>query len=490
MLANQIQAALFSQEQRAAAFRKRRDFQAAIIDRLTSDWTTSTAAPAESINKALLTVRKRSRERYFNDGYARRYVKLMHRGIFGPNGIVLQARARDPGGTLDTAANGLIEAGWTDWGKRANCTVTRRMSWLDVGRLYTKSLVVDGEVIIRGRSGWKHNPHRFALQFIDPDLLDVNFNEPSGVPESNGREIRAGVEWDDDHAAVAYWFLTSHPAQPRQRNGRRYVRVTADEILHDFIPEVINQERGVPWLIPSLWRMHMLDGYEDSAVVGARIGAAKMGFFTRTAETQGFGGDDEDAADSTLSMSAEPGLLEELPAGVDFKSWDPSHPNLAHAEFVKSELRGIAAGGDVSYFRLANDLEGVNFSSARIGNLDDQDAMQDLQNFVKAGLCDWVFERWLKSSLLAGAITLPAGKIDKFSAHEWQARVWKGTDPVKEATAYQTMLQNRLVSRGQIIRETQNRDPAEVWEELQQEEELLKSMGLDPNTEARGTSGP
>ena len=62
-------------------------------------------------------------------------------------------------------------------------------------------------------------------------------------------------------------------------------------------------------------------------------------------------------------MNVEAGSFVSLPNGVDFKAFDPDHPTSQFESFVKSILRQIASGLNVPYNELANDLEGVSYSS-------------------------------------------------------------------------------------------------------------------------------
>ena len=95
----------------------------------------------------------------------------------------------------------------------------------------------------------------------------------------------------------------------------------------------------------------------------------------------------------------------------------------------------------MAYHSLANDLEGVSFSSIRSGTLEERDRwMADQQWFIDTFM-EPVFRDWLQMALLMGAITmpngsaLPAAKIEKFSRHEWQARRWDWVDPKADTEA-------------------------------------------------------
>lgn len=453
--------------------RRRSVFQAAATGRLTAGWKADNLSADRELEQSLRLMRARCRERARNDDYAKRFVRLITRNVVGSAGIKLQVKSRDPNGRLDEQANDILESAFSQWARRGNCDVTTRLSWRDAQKLYVQTLATDGEVIVRMVNGWRRNDARIALQFIDADLLDENRNEDL----RDGRQIRMGVEVDAWGAPTAYHLLTSHPSESYSRNGQRYIRIPAEEIIHDFLQERPGQTRGIPWMATPTWRMHMLAGYEDAEIVAARAGASKMGFFTRADDGTGFEGEEDE--DGEIPMEAEPGTFSHLPAGVNFQQWDPSHPNSGFHDFHKSVLRGVSSGLDVSYNALANDLEGVNYSSIRAGVLEDREAYKDLQGHMIEAFCDRVYSKWLDGWLLNPDTPLPASRRFKFDAATWQGRRWDWVDPQKDQQANEQAIASRLKSRSQIIRES-GRDPAEVWEEIAEEEAMLRELGILP----------
>ena len=109
-------------------------------------------------------------------------------------------------------------------------------------------------------------------------------------------------------------------------------------------------------MVSAMTRQQMLGAYEEAEITAARVAACKMGFLVKD-KADGYVGE-MDEAGNTL-MEVEAGAIEELPMGTRFESWNPDHPVGNYSAFVKSCLRGIAAGLGVSYNMLANDLEGV-----------------------------------------------------------------------------------------------------------------------------------
>jgi lambda family phage portal protein len=177
-------------------------------------------------------------------------------------------------------------------------------------------------------------------------------------------------------------------------------------------------------------------------------------------------------------MNAEPGTFHQLPQGVDFKAFDPTHPTTAFGDFEKAILRGIASGLGVSYYALANDLTAVSYSSIRAGELADRDFYKTLQQLTIRHFVEPVFRAWLLQAMTAGTVILPVTKYGKFAdnAH-FRARGFAWVDPQREISAHVIGLQNGLVSL-QDVANNYGRDVEEVFEQVQLEAQLAQQFGI------------
>ncbi|CUW39681.1 putative Phage portal protein, lambda family [Magnetospirillum sp. XM-1] len=452
-----------------------RNFAAAQNSRLTNDWPTSGLALDVYLRQGLKAMRSRSRQLARDNDYMRQFLRMVRRNVVGPSGIGLQVRAKEPNGTLDVAANAAIEAEFAKWAKKGNCTVCGRFSWLAVQQLVATAVARDGEILVRKVRGFP-NRWGFALQLIEADHLDEQLNREF----DDGSAIRMGVEVDKWARPVAYHIRKRHPGRSGDAGyvpGQTHERVPAAEILHLYVPEYpgSGQTRAAPWGHSAMMRLQMLGGYEEAALVAARVGAAKMGFFVEQ-EGAAYGPGETDSLGNMIS-DAEAGHFERLPAGVDFREFNPNYPSGEMPYFLKAMLRGACSGLGVSYNGLANDLENVNFSSLRAGTLEERDEWMTLQEWLIEDLHDGVFAAWLEMSLLGGALTLPFAKFDKFNAPVWNPRRWAWVDPEKEINAYAKGVGLRVISRREIAA-AQGRDLDEVFDALAAEEKLAKEKGI------------
>ena len=447
----------------------RRGFDAARATRLLNDWGRLSKSIDEDIKSDLTVLRARSRDLCQNNDYGRRFMWLLKSNVVGSTGIRLQPKIRTADGTrLDTEANDRLKVAWNKWCRPQNCTVTGKLSFRDVLDLFVQGLPRDGEILFRKVSRFG-NPFLFALQLFDPDYLDHNYSDTR-------RKIKMGVELNRWRAPVGYYLLKDHPGESLTATvSGKYQRIAAADISHEFVFDRVEQTRGFPWTVTALKRMHMLGHYEESELVAARVGAAKMGFFTR--EDAGYPYDDKDASGNLIDEVA-PGQLKELPAGYQFQKFDIDHPNNGFDEFVKSILRGAASGLNISYISLANDLKETSYASGRQGLLEERGFYMLLQGWLIEHVCQPVFDAWLPMAIASGQLDLPMAEIGRWRNVIWQGRRWSWIDPKADAAASEKAVAIGVNSRTRIAAE-QGADIDDIFEDLAREKVLADALQIN-----------
>lgn len=449
--------------------------QGAATDRFTSSWTTNPLEAYEIVRRFQRTLVARSREQALNNDYAKKFLGMVQRNVIGPNGIGLQVKCRGIEGELEIATNDAIEDAFDEWGKKGNCDVTGRLSWLAIQRLFMRTVAKDGEAVAVVRYGKNAGPWGFSLQLVDPQRIPVHYDE---VRLPNGNIIRHGIEMTDLGRVVAYYFdsMKESDSGYLHRFGP-WVRIPAENVIHCYVEEMPGQFRGLPWMETALWRMRMLAGYEDAAITNARVAASKMGFFSPK-YTEDMSADEI----KDLAIDAEPGTFEFLPAEFEFKEFNPQYPQGEFPGFIKACLRAISAGLGVSYNNLANDLEGVNFSSIRHGALDERDTWMEIQSWLIDNFHQIVYEKWLDVALLSKRIAvegkpLPAQNAKDYLHVSWQGRRWPWVDPEKDVDAAVKSMESLIRAPGDVIRES-GRDPEDVWREIARDLEKMEKCGI------------
>jgi lambda family phage portal protein len=417
----------------------RRRFEAAKVDRLTAAWAAADSAIDQELRNDLRLLRRRSRQMARDNEYMKRFLAMCAANIIGP-GMTLQSKPVDVtagGPVVDGQAASAIETHWIKWAKPTECDVAGRSGLWTLLRTAVVALARDGELLIRVYRG--RGTYGLQLQLLDIERLDVHCNR---ARTGNQNAIIMGVEVDQFHKPVAYHLLQNLPTNAYSTEpAGETERVLARDVIHAFLPLELEQTRGYPWGHAAMRRLNDLAGYREAAVIAARIGAAKMGFFTTEQPDTLTDSTDEHEVPYT---SASPGEFGVLPPGTDFKSYDPQYPHEQFGEFIKATLRGISSALGVSYNTLSNDLEGVNYSSIRSGVLEERDQWIMLQDWLIESVVDPIFDAWLQVGIAAGAITqtsrngpapLPMAKLDKFREHCFMARRWQWVDPMKDVQA-------------------------------------------------------
>ena len=359
-------------------------YSGAELSRLVADWICGIRTADDEVRADSRRMRARARHLSRNVGYVHQYLNLLQANVIGHKGMTMQAQVKSADGTtLDKPINDRIEAAWNDWAS-GPVTVDGKLDLVNLELLLMKSVGRDGEVFVRMLTGPEY-PHGTALQPIDPDLIDEQFNRAAG---GGLNEIRMGIEIDTAGRPVRYWVNTVPPGVLGSMGGDRHP-VPAEEMVHLYRLDRVGQTRGITWLAAGMYPMKILDGYEEAELVASRTAAAKMGFVSPKDDLVGTGivpvvaaGQSQPPTSArALTMQAAPGTIETLPANWTFQQWDPQHPTTAHGSFVKTALRKLSGAFGVLYNTLAGDLEGVNYGSMRGGLLVERDLWRVIQQF-------------------------------------------------------------------------------------------------------------
>jgi len=449
---------------------RRNAFDGAGNNRLLLDWASFTRSADDEVRGDLRTLRGRARALARNNSYVKRYFRLLTNNVIGPMGIRLQAQVKTAAGETDTETNRRIEAAWNDW---ASSPVTRdgKLTLRRFEKLVLKTVACDGEAFVHLWRSFAGNRYGLALESIDADLIDETYNRPK---EGTKNEIRLGVEVDAIGRPVGYWVWRMAGTGGIDLIRERYF-VDAKDMIHLYDPDRVNQTRGVTWVHSVMVPAHMLNEYEKSEAVAARVGASKMGFFEKREGDTGAG--DLSAVKMPAQMQANPGHFDIVPDGYEVKTWEPEHPTQQFGPFVKQMVRKIASGFSVFYNVLANDAEGVTYSTMRSFSLIEQDDWRSVQqDFIDM----WrrpLYAAWLPLALTTGMLQLASREPEPYLSVRHRTRGWKWIDPEKEANAIVISIQNGFGTLTGALAD-QGEDLEETFEILAHEKALAKEYGL------------
>ncbi len=484
----------------------KRSYSGAQVDRLTLDWQSPLTTGDAEMRTRLRTLRGRARELERNEPYSKRYLTRLQDNTYDHHGITFSSLAgewrRDPKMkrlvyVLDEMDSAIIEQAYTEW--RKSPFMSGGMSLNEGGRLSLRSVARDGDMVVHALPD-SSNEFGCSLQLLEADMIDDMRNEVIRVTDqgNGGRvlsEVRMGVQVNGYMKPEGYWILKAHPGDQMWWNTDGYLsdfhpveNTNGSIFIHPYKHERITQVRDCTWLHAIMRDLKMLDGYDEAAIVAARTGAAKMGWFMRDYNEPGDPYTGEQPKDGDRSMDAEAGLIEDLSQvpGLKFEKWDPAYPHEQYGEFVKTRQRRIAAGVDMSYYALANDLTEVNFSSIRAGLLEDREHYKAVQTWWIYHFETPVFLFWLKMALANGSlkdpttgVSLPFSKYKKFANHKFRPRRWPWVDPEKDANASVIAIDNRLTSRTAEIEQHSERTFEQVVTEQAAEQKYADANGVE-----------
>ncbi len=467
---------------------RQRYFMGAVMDRTTEDFPTSGGVIDSDLMNALPAIRNRARHLVKNFGLGSKFIKMLRYNVVGHEGFLLQNKAFDLRKEIDpktnserwvkvfdTTANSIIEEGWKLWSGEKSCNTQNRYNLRKMQNILISAVFTDGDVFIVKRKGFKKNRHNFALQVITNDYIDHMQNGEL----ANGNVVRMGVEFDSEDSPVAYHFIKQgkyNAVYSTMPVTGEKVRIPAEDVIHLYYPDFALQSRGISWLAPVILDFHSLAKYQEASLQNARA-SQKMGWYERDPGAEDYPGDEVDPNTDQFMEQVIPGEIFIAPPGYKFNGFDPKFPTEQYTPFVKTVLRSIGSGVGVSYNTLANDLEGVNYSSLRGGLLDEREFYKEVQSWLKEDFLIPVFETWLEMFLLQSDVKLPIDKFNKFNKPKWTGRRWKQVDPKKEADANILSLKNGLKTKQMILSE-EGYDYEETMEQLAYEKEFEKNLGL------------
>jgi lambda family phage portal protein len=453
-----------------------RSYAGASVNRLSGDWSALNTSADSEILTSLRILRARSRQLVRDNEYAKHAVRVITNNVVG-NGIGMQAQVMSAGGKLQTKINDNIEATWAKWSKKKTCHVAGLLNFAEIERLCMVQLVTAGEAIVRKiRTPFGGGNIPLALEVMEADLLLDNW-QTARAP--NGNAIRMGVEIDEWHRPVAYWFSPKHPGdyQFTTFEPSRFVRVPAEDIIHLYIVERWPQSRGEPWFHAALKTLHNVGGYEDAEIVKARASANIVGFI-RSPEPLAADG----IANGRRVIDTEPGTWQTLLPGEEVSGYAPNTPNPAVDPFLRYMLRKMAVGVGVSYESLSRDYSQSNYSSSRMALLDDRDLYRVVQGFVCRNLREDIHSEFMDAAVLVGEIKVGGDYFtnpSKYQAVRYKPRGWSWIDPAKEVAAYKMAVRSGFMTVGDVIAQTSpDSDVEDTFKRREEELDMADDMGL------------
>ena len=372
-----------------------RAFKAAMNSRFI-DWLfTSGHKVNNDLISQLKTLIERSRDLSKNNQLFRAYLNNCLRGVVGAEGFRLQMQIKNPDGTLNEALNDEIEWAWYDFANKRKLQTSQKLRDVDFDTLLFRTLLVDGEAFIQVI---KDNESPFGVKFKLIDSLAVDTEYLQIMTETqNG--IYNGVEVDHDYKVVRYWLRECYNGN--YQSGKLYA-LPADEVIHLYVPQFIDQVRGYSPIVASYDSLKQLDDFAVAELIAAKIASCQGIFYERNGNSQkgDFLSEGEIIDEGRFLRELSPGMASVVPEGYSIKTLTPNHPSSNYDGFTKAITKRVAAAMGSNYNSLNGDLQSVNYSSLRSASIGEGAFFKGWQRFMIENWKNVEFELFLKNYII------------------------------------------------------------------------------------------
>ena len=442
--------------------------------------------PLENINSLVASggpkLLARSRELVVTNGYAANACEAYAANLVGdgikPSSLIEDGELRDH-----------VQRLWLAWTDQADAD--------GLTDFYGLQAMIAREMFVAGEGFVRFRPRRaedgllvpMQLQLLQSEMLP--FEKTETAP--SGNRIRCGIEFDQIGRRVAYHFRRRHPGDSTDIGPfmaaaiPETTRVPVEDVLHIYRPIDAGQIRGLPHVAPAMVRLFLLDQYDDAELDRKKTAAMFAGFITKNAPEDPLIGEVEDTGEGIGIASLEPGTLQVLLPGEDIKFSSPAEVGGGYEAFQYRTLLAISASLGLPYHLVTGDVRQANYSSLRAELVEFRRRIGQLQHGVMAHqFCRPIWQRWLETAALSGALDLP--DMAKAKPVHWIPPRWDWVDPLKDIQAQLLGINAGLVSRRKAVEAT-GYDIEDIDRENAADADRAAALGLNYGTSPGETQG-
>lgn len=323
-------------------------------------------------------------------------------------------------------------------------------------RLSLRATILSGHVLARlvpidkSQQLQRDIPIPFALQLIDASRLANTNNPPTGTL-AQGHSIYRGIELDADGNRVAYWINSYTPGNIDPNYGTA-VRIPAEQMIHLFVEEDIDQLCGVPWFAAALLQVRDTGDLQYNVLKASAMAACVVMGYRKPTGAQRFGlnnssetnvntadGTDLTDQDGNAITKIQPGMFVNLGKDGALEGFSPNQPNTNAEAFIQHMLRGTAANfPGVKSSTVTGDYRNSSFSSERSSDNDTWPEVEEVQEWFSSSFCQPIYEAVIRAGLLVGWFDgiITAEQFNenpsKFTAARWQGPVSRSVNPTDD----------------------------------------------------------
>jgi capsid protein len=165
-------------------------------------------------------------------------------------------------------------------------------------------------------------------------------------------------------------------------------------------------------------------------------------------------------------------------------------PNEMYGEYLRLMEQRIGTGVEMDYPHISGDLSQTNFSSARFGAANTQEAFRGIQLLLIEQFLEPMAEDWMKMAFLKNQIVLESGAIlpsDRFEKFvdgiTFTGRTWGFIQPLQDIMAATVAIEYGLQSPIEWFEE-RGKDMYEVYNDLKTAKDLRDKLGIGTKLDA------
>ena len=431
-------------------------------------------SPDSQVQQGAVTLRALARNLEQNHDIARGALRVLINNIIGPNGIGIEPQPRFRDGTIHAEYAKALRDAYREW--QFTPEVTQRHHWSKVQRMVAKTWLRDGECfsqrLIGAVAALDHGTRvPYSLELIEADLVPMDYHDQD-------RRIQQGIERNVWGKPTGYWVYKEFPGGDNWTK-RTYdmKRIDASRMHHVASIDRIGQMRGVSEFASVITRLEDIKDYEESERIAAKV-AASLTAYVKKGAPENYGESGTDGTGAPREINLSPGMIiDNLGIGEEIGLIDSNRPNPNLITFRQGQLRAVAGGIGGSYSSIARDYSGT-YSSQRQELVEQWIHYAVLTDEFVGQFVQPVWKDFVMVAHLSGVVPMPRD-VDPDSMDDalfvGQSMPW--IDPLKEALAWHSLVQDGFASEVEVIRK-RGANPRDVLEQIESHRATSKEKGL------------
>lgn len=311
--------------------------------------------------------------------------------------------------------------------------------------------------------------------------LQIQLLESALIPQGHStlwekNSIRQGIEFSPIGKRLAYWSYRTHPNDDLlfnpTINPSELIRIPAAELLHHYTPKRPGQIRGIPHPVTALLRARNFDAYESAELTRKRSRAKFTGAIWRedkdenpvtdstprtVTESQQYWDEQHQIQQhSRTYVDLEDGYLLNLGQAERAELFSGDTGGAGAEEFLKMQLRAIAAGMQVPYEILTGDYANTNDRVMKVILNVFYRRLEVAQDQMIAQVLQPIWRAWMNAKkFTSGAAYRNALEKMRYPYRcEWRTHAWAYPNMLQEAQTTLLKIKGGITSRRAAVAES------------------------------------